>query len=172
MGSVAETRLALGELACDSGRPNAAEQFAQAALKVFQAQNEPNEQILAAVLLSRSLLDQGKLKDAAAALEVPLKLAEKNSDLTTRLSLTVAHANVLAATNDLARAERTARRVLAEAPQDLFQLRLEALLTLAEIQCKGKNAAQGRERLREVASAAKEKGFELMVRKALVAGGR
>jgi serine/threonine protein kinase/tetratricopeptide (TPR) repeat protein len=171
MGSAAETRLALGELSCNSGLPNEAEQLAWAALQVFQAQNEPNEQILAAVLLSRSLIEQGKPKDAATALEVPLKLAEKNSDLTTRLSLTLARAKVLAATNDLARAERTARRVLAEAPQDLFRIRLEASLTLAEIQCKGGSAAQGRKRLQEVASAAKEKGFELMVRKARVAGG-
>ena len=171
MGSAAETRLALGELACNSGRPSEAEQFARAAWKVFRAQNEPNEQILAAVLLSRSLIEQGKLTDAAAALEVPLKLAEKKSDLTTRLSLTLAHANVLAATNNLARAEHTARRVLVEAPQDLFRLRLEASLTLAEIQCKGKNAGQGRERIQEVERAAKEKGFEMVVRRARAAGG-
>ncbi|MGD0297666.1 MAG: protein kinase [Bryobacteraceae bacterium] len=171
MGSAAETRLALGELACNSGRANEAEQFARAALKVFQAQNEPHEQILAAILLSRSLIEQGKLKDAAAALEVPLKLAEKNSDLPTRLSLMVADANVVGASNDLVRAGRVARRVLAEAPRDLFRLRLEASLSLGEIQCKGKNVAQGRERLQEVARAAKEKGFELIVRKALAAGG-
>lgn len=177
MGSAAETRLALGELASNSGHPNEAEQFARAALKVFQAQNEPNERISAAVLLSRSLLEQGRSKDAAAALEAPLKLAEKNSDLTTRLVLKLAQANVLGATNDLVRAERAGRQVLAEAPQDLFRLRLEASLSLAEIQCKGKNAAQGRERLQEVAKAAREKGFELIASKALagdwwlVAGG-
>jgi hypothetical protein len=36
---------------------------------------------------------------------------------------------------------------------------------LAEIQCKEKNLTQGRERLLGVERAAKEKGFELVVRR-------
>jgi eukaryotic-like serine/threonine-protein kinase len=166
MGSAAQTRLALAELDCDSGRAAEAEQLARAALQVFQTQNEPDDQIFAAAVLSRSLLEQGKLADAAASLEAPLKLAEKSSDVATRLSLALAHADLLAATHHLDAAERAARRVLAEAPKDLFRLRLEASLTLARIQTQGKNAAQGRERLQEVSRAAREKGFELIARQA------
>jgi eukaryotic-like serine/threonine-protein kinase len=166
MGSAAQTRLALAELDCNSGRSNEAEQLARAAIQVFRAQNEPDNQIFAAAWLSRSLLEQGKLADAAASLEAPLKLAEKSSDVTTRLSLALAHADVLAATNHLDAAERAARRVLAEAPKDLFRLRLEASLTLAEIQTKGKNAALAQKRLQEVSKAAREKGFELIARQA------
>jgi tetratricopeptide (TPR) repeat protein len=168
-GSVAETRLALAELACNSGRPGEAEPLAQDAMKVFEAQNEPDAEIVAATLLSRSLLEQGKVKDAAASLEVPLKRAEKSSDVTTRLSLMLAHANVLAAGNERALAERAARRVLAEAPKDMFRLRLEASLTLGEIQIKEKHAAQGRQRLEEVSRLAREKGFDLIARKASAA---
>jgi serine/threonine protein kinase/tetratricopeptide (TPR) repeat protein len=168
MGSAAETRLALAELDCDSGRPGDAEPLARSALEAFQAQNEPDHQIFAAAVLSRSLLLQEKPAEAAASLETPLKLAEKSSDVTTRLSLAVAHANVLAATNHIAAAERAARRVLAEAPKDLFRLRLEASLALAEIQTKGKNAEPGRARLQEVSKAAREKGFELIARQATV----
>jgi serine/threonine protein kinase/tetratricopeptide (TPR) repeat protein len=169
MGSAAETRLALAELDCDSGRPHEAEPLARAALKVFQEQNEPNNQIFGAAVLSRSLVEQGKLKEAAASLETPLKLAEKSSDVTTRLSLALAHADVLAATKDFAAAERAARRALAEAPKDLFRLRLEASFTLAEIQTKGKNGAQGRRRLEEVSKAARDKGFELIAHQASAA---
>jgi len=166
MGSSAETRLALAQLDCDSGRANEAEPLARAALQVFQSQNEPNDEIFAATVLSRSLLLKGKPADAAASLEAPLKLAEKSSDLTTRLLLALAHSNVLAATNHLPAAERAAQQVLAGAPKDLFRLRLEASLTLAEIQIQGKNAAQGRARLQEVSRMAREKGFELIARQA------
>jgi ATP/maltotriose-dependent transcriptional regulator MalT len=166
MGSAAETRLALAELACDTGRSNEAKQLARDARKVFQAQNQAHDEILAAALLSRPLLDQGKLAEAAASLDVLLKVSEKISDVTTRLSLTLAHANVLAGAKDLAAAERAARKVLAEAPKDLVWLRLEASLTLAEIQSKGKNAAEGHRRLQEVSRAAREKGFELIVHQA------
>lgn len=166
LGSVAETHLALAQLFCDSGRANEAEQLARAALRAFQEQKEPNYQILAATLVSRSLLEQGKPQEAAASIEAPLRLATKSSDLTTRLSATLAHAEVLAATKHLPAAEGAARRVLAEAPKDLVLLRLEASLTLAEIQTRGANAAQGRQRLQEVARAAKSKGFELIARRA------
>jgi len=170
MGSAAETRLALAELDCDSGRASEAEQLARSALQVFQTQNEPNGEISAATLLSRSLLEQAKLEEAAQSLEAPLKLAAKDSDLTDRLTLALAQAKVLAARKDFSAAERTARRALAEAPKDLFRLRLEASLTLGEIQMKGKNTAPGRQRLQEVSRSAKEKGFELIARQASTLG--
>jgi serine/threonine protein kinase/tetratricopeptide (TPR) repeat protein len=165
-GSIAETRLALAELACESGRPNEAEPLARAAMEAYRTEKQPDEEILAAAMLSRSLLEQGKAEEAASTLEAPLKLAGKGSDVTARLSLEVAHANVLAATNHLALADRAVRLVLTEAPKDLFRVRLEASLALAEIQCKEKNLTQGRERLQEVERAAKEKGFEMVSRRA------
>ena len=166
LGSAAETRLALAELDCDSGRANQAEQLARAAVNIFQAQHEPDDEIFATAMLSRALLAQGKIQEAGAILEAPLKAGKKSSDVTTRLSVVLAQASVLEATNDLAGAERAARRVLAEAPKDLFELRLEASLTLADIQSKGKNRAQGRRRLQETSKSAKEKGFELIARRA------
>jgi hypothetical protein len=80
----------------------------------------------------------------------------------------LAEAGVLEARNDLTAAERAVRQVLAEAPKDLFKLRLEASLRLAEIQSKG-NRALGRRRLQEISSSAKEKGFELIARRASAA---
>ncbi len=171
MESSAETRLALAELDCDSGRALEAEPLARAAILVFQSQNEPNDEIFAAAVLSRSLLLEGKQAEAAAMLVAPLKLAEKSADVSTRLSLALAHANVLAATNHLTVGEHVAQRVIAAAPKDLLQLRLEASLTLGEIQMKGRNAAPGRARLQQVSRTAREKGFELIARQASAASG-
>lgn len=165
-GSIAETRLALAELACDSGHPNEAEPLARAAMTTYQTQKQPDDEIVAAALLSRSLLEQGKSGAAAASLEAPLKLANRSSDVTARMSLDLAHAKVLAATDHVVSGELLAQRVLAEAPKDLFRVRLEAALTLAEIETKGKNAASGRQHLQEVSRTAREKGFELIARRA------
>ncbi|HUA19874.1 MAG TPA: protein kinase [Bryobacteraceae bacterium] len=166
IGSVAETHLALAELAYETGRANDAEQLARDALSVFRAQKEPNDEMFAAAFLSRSLVEQGKLLEAAASLEDPLKLAAKSSDVTTRLSVNLAHANVLAAAKRLVAAERAARQVLAEAPKDLVRLRLEASLSLAKIEIRGTNPESGRQRLQQVSRIAREKGFELIARKA------
>jgi serine/threonine protein kinase/tetratricopeptide (TPR) repeat protein len=172
IGSAAETRVALGELACNSGRGGEAEQLARAALKAFESQRETNDLVSAAALLSRALLEQGKTEEAARALNGKQALAEKNSDLTTRLFFALAQAEVLAATDELGAAERAAGRVLAQAPKDFFRLRLEASLTLAEIECRGKKRAQGLERLEGVARAAKEKGFGLIGRRVVEIRGR
>jgi tetratricopeptide (TPR) repeat protein len=166
MESAAATRVALAELDCDSGRAGEAEALTRAAMQVFEEQKEPNDEMFAAAILSRSLLEQGKREEAAAVLEAPLKLAEKSSTVTARLSVILAHAEVLAATNHLTSAERAARLALAEAPKDLFHLRLEASLALAEIQTKGMSAAEGRRRFEEVARTAQAKGFELIARRA------
>lgn len=139
-------------------------------MKVFQTQNEPHAEISAAAVLSRSLVEQGKGHEAAAGLKTPLKLAEKSSDLTTRLSLIIAQANALAAAGDLAAAERAARRELDEAPKDLFRLRLEASLSLAEIQAKEKKATQANRGFQEASRVAKEKGFELIAHRPSVSG--
>jgi len=99
-------------------------------------------------------------------LQAPLKLAAEGSDVTTRLSVTLARANVLAATKHWDGAQRAARQVLAEAPKNLVALRLEASLTLAEIEIHGTNPPQGIQRLREVSRSASKKGFALIARKA------
>jgi tetratricopeptide (TPR) repeat protein len=169
MGNAAESRLALAELDCDSGRAKEGEQLALDAVHTFQTQHEPDDEIFATAMLSRALLEQGKIQEAGAMLEAPMKAVKKSSDVTTRLTLTLAEAGVLEARNDLTAAERAVRQVLAEAPKDLFKLRLEASLRLAEIQSKGKNRGLGRRRLQEISRSAREKGFELIARRASAA---
>jgi hypothetical protein len=162
----------LAEFACDSGHPKEAEPLERAAMKTYQDQNQPDDEMVAAALLSRSLVGQGKREEAAASLEAPLKLAQRGSDVSARLSLALAHANVLAAMAHPGEAEVIARRVLAEAPKDLFRVRLEASLTLGNVETNGKNPAQGRQRLLEVSRTAGEKGFELIARHASETGPR
>ena len=75
-------------------------------------------------------------------------------------------ARVLAASKDIAGAERIAQQIVAQTAGRLFRLHLEASLVLGEIQTKGKNAAAGRKRLKQLAATARASHFELIARKA------
>jgi tetratricopeptide (TPR) repeat protein len=169
-GSVAEAKLPLAELACDSNRGAAAEKFAQDAVQEFQRENESDAQILALALLSRALVQQGKIGEAQGAVAKGKILSAKSSDVATHLVFEIDNAYVLAAGNDSSGAERLAKSALAEANKLGFvQTELEASLALGEIQMKGHNPAAGRILLQQVAKDARAKGFALIAKKASVA---
>ena len=121
-------------------------------------------------LLSRSLLQQGKLEDARKAIARALILSKKSSDVTVRLPLAIQNAYAQAAANNLPEAERFARNVLVEANKLGFvRIELEASLAIGEIQLQGRNPTLGRKRLEETEITARSKGFELIARKASAA---
>jgi serine/threonine protein kinase/tetratricopeptide (TPR) repeat protein len=169
-GTAAEAQVALGELDCDSGQASEAETLARAAIQEFQAERETDREIQSEALLSRSLLQQGKLEDAQRAIARALALSKKSSDVTVRLPLAIQDAYTQAAAKDLPEAERLTRNVLVEANKLGFvRIELEASLAIGEIQMKGKNPTLGRERLEATGKAAHSKGFELIARKASTA---
>jgi serine/threonine protein kinase/tetratricopeptide (TPR) repeat protein/TolB-like protein len=165
-GSAAETRLALAELACETGRPAEAEQLARSALEEFQKQKQPDHAISASALLARSFLQQGKVAEGAQAMGKGEEAGRVIPNLRVRLSVALDRAHVLAATNDLAGAERAARQVSAKTKGSLVRLNLEADLLLAKIETK-RDAVKGRKLLLELASVAHSKGYELIARRAL-----
>ena len=169
-GLEAEAQLALGELDCDSGQAAEAETLARAAIQEFRVEREPDPEIQSEVLLSRSLLQQGKLEDAQKAIARALTLSKKSSDVTVRLPLAIQNAYTQAAAKDLPDAERLARNVAMEAHKLGFvRIELEASLTLGEIQLQGTNPTLGRKRLEETEKTARSGGFELIARKASAA---
>jgi eukaryotic-like serine/threonine-protein kinase len=169
-GDVAATKLALAELNCDSGKAAEAESQAREALETFHAQAYTNAEISAQTVLSRSLLQQGKINEASTALAAALRLAEKNRDVTLRMPLNLAHAYVLAAVTNFAAAESSARQVLGQARHlGFLQLQLEASLALGEIQMQRGHPDMGRKQLEETENTARARGFELIARKARAA---
>ncbi len=169
-GTVAEAQVALGELDCDSGQASGAETLARAAIQEFQTEREADREIQSEALLSRSLLQQGKLEDTQKAITRALTLSYKSSDVTVRLPLLIQNAYTRAAARDLPEGERLARNVLVEANKlGLVRIELEGALALGEIQLQGKNPALGRKRLEETEKSARSKGFELIARQASAA---
>ena len=169
-GLAAEAQVAWGELDCDSGQASEAETLARAAIQEFRAEREADSEIQSEALLSRSLLQQGKLEDSQKAMARALTLSKRSSDVTIRLPLAIQNAYTQAAAKDLADAERLARNAQVEAKKLGFvRIELEASLAIGEIQLKGKNPTLGRKRLEETETTARSKGFELIARKASAA---
>ena len=73
----AETRLALAELDCDSGKGAEAEQLSRTAIEAFRADAYADQEIFAQSMLSRSLLQQGKVDEARAAIAEAVRLSKK-----------------------------------------------------------------------------------------------
>jgi len=163
----AETQLALAGLDLDSGRASDAEQIAKIALREFEKQKEPEQEIYAEITLSRSLLQQGKIRDANDCIVKALILSKKSPDIFSRLTLTLNRATILAATKDMLGAENAARQVLSQTERlGLLRLHLEASLALGEVQMQSKNPEVGRKRLKETETTARSKGFNLVAQRA------
>jgi tetratricopeptide (TPR) repeat protein len=168
----AETRLALAELDCDSGKGAEAEQLSRTAVEAFRADAYADQEIFAQSILSRSLLQQGKVDDARAAIAEAVRLSEKSRDVTVRIPVMLDHANFMAAGKKLAEGEKAAQQALTQARKlGLFRLQLEASLTLGQIEMQAKNPAAARARLQALEKSARARGFELIAQKAANANG-
>ena len=163
----AETRLALAELDCDSGKGAEAEQLSRTAVEAFRADAYADEEIFAQSVLSRSLLQQGKVDEARAAIAEAVRLSERSQDVTVRIPVMLDHANFMAAGKKLGEAGKAAQQALTQAHNlSLFRLQLEASLTLGQIEMQAKHPAAARVRLHTLEKSARAKGFELIARKA------
>ena len=163
----AETRLALAELDCDSGKGSEAEQLSRVAVEAFRADAYTDAEIFAQSILSRALLQQGKVDDARSAITEAVRLSEKSQDVTVRIPVILDQAYVTAAGKNLGKAEITAQKALTRARSlGLFRLQLEASLALGQIEMTEPNPAAGRARLHALEKSARAKGFELIARKA------
>jgi len=163
----AETRLALAELDCDSGKGAEAEQLSRTAVEAFRADAYADQEIFAQSMLSRSLLQQGKVDEARPAITEAVRLSEKSQDVTVRIPVMLDHANFMAAGKKLVEAGKVAQQALTQARNlGLFRLQLEASLTLGQIEMQARNPAAARARLHTLEKSARAKGFELIARKA------
>jgi eukaryotic-like serine/threonine-protein kinase len=168
----AKTQLALAELDCDSGKGAEAEQLSRAAVETFRADAYTDEESLAESMVSKALLQQGKLEEARSAMAEAVRLSQKSQDVLVRIPVMIDQAYLLAAGDNVGGATVTAQDALTQARSlDLFRLQLEASLALGEIQMQERNPELGRKRLEDTEENASSKGFELIAQKASTAHG-
>jgi tetratricopeptide (TPR) repeat protein len=165
-GSAAETQLALAELTYDSGRLKDAEALVRAAFAEFRTEKEPVQEIAALGLLSRALLDQGRISEARESIGEALRLWKETPEVIRGLSLRIDNAYLLAASKRTADGEGAARQAMAEALKlGLIRLYLEASLALGKTELRS-SRGEGRARLQGLAKDARARGFVLIAQEA------
>ncbi len=165
--NITATRVAIAELAIEEGHPGAAERPAREARDEFQKVHKSDDQVNAAAVLVRALLAGGKNDDASKEAGGTAPLAAKNQNLSVKLAFDVAMARAQAASRKTGAAETILKGALAKATKSGFVgYQLESRLALEEIELKSGKSAASRARLEQLQKDAKEKGFDLIARKA------
>jgi tetratricopeptide (TPR) repeat protein len=155
------SRSEAARVASSQGRDTDAVKAAREAAETFAAIGQNDREAIARARLARALLAAGDLAASADALARAETLAARSYSLTTRAETILARACL-----DAARGEsRNAIHPLEAATLDArrrgaLPLELESRLLQGEIEMAGHGVAQGRARLRDLARAARAKGYE------------
>ncbi|MFY9842760.1 MAG: tetratricopeptide repeat protein [Terriglobales bacterium] len=165
--TVATTQVAIAELAIEEGHPGAAERPARESRDEFQRTHKGDDQITATAVLAGALLAGGRNDDAFKEVTNTAPMASKSQNLSAQLGFAVARARSEAASGKIGAAKTILKDALAKATRSGYVGdQLECRLALEEMELKsGKNPAS-RARLDQLQKDAKEKGFDLIARKA------
>jgi serine/threonine protein kinase/tetratricopeptide (TPR) repeat protein len=165
--TIGATRVAIAELAVEEGHPDAAEGPAREARDEFQKRHKGDGQTLAAAALARALLASGKNGDALKEVGNAVPIAAKSQNLSVQLAFAVIRARTESASQQTGPAKTILREALAKATRSGYVGdQLESRLALEEIELKSGKSAASRARLDQLQKDAKEKGFDLIARKA------
>jgi eukaryotic-like serine/threonine-protein kinase len=165
--TAAATKVAMAELAVEEGHADAAEQSAREAREEFQTAHRDDDQVTASAALARALLAEGKNADALREIEKSAPIAAKSQNLIVQLTFAAAKATSEAASKQAAAAKTTLKQALLKATKSGYLgHQLEFRLALEELDLKSGKSAASRVRIEQLQSEAKEKGFDLIARKA------
>ncbi len=178
---VAESQVELAQLDLEEGHSAVAESMVRKAIPEFEKENADPDSANAYLLLSRVLLQQGKLDKARDALAMAAKLGRSSPDPALKLPLAIQHARLeiapdarleIAPVNHpqsgvaLPAARRELQTVAASAAKlGYYGIQCEARLELSELEAK-MNPDAGRAQLTSLAAEARRRGLELVARKA------
>lgn len=167
-----ETQEELAELDLLQGHPRNAEPVLRSVIADFEKQHADPDATSAYTLLSRVLLAQGKVEDAASAIKRASELNPSTADPALVLPLSIQRARVSAALGN-----RGSANFLAQARQDLrstvstarklgyYTLEGEARVALAELEMKT-SPSPARAQLSSLMTEAHSRGLELLAHKA------
>jgi serine/threonine protein kinase/tetratricopeptide (TPR) repeat protein len=165
--NVTGTNASLAALAIEENHATDAEVNARKALGEFAMAHKSDDEVTSATILVRALLAKGTTDVAVKELSNISPLAAKNQNLAVQLEFALAKARVEAASGKLGQAEQTLKAALAKATRwGYLGYQLEARLALAEVDLKAGKASAARSSLAQLQKEAKDKGFDLIARKA------
>ena len=163
----ANIRVAFAQSSIEEGHPTEAiEPLRQAIADLKELKSEDDEASTYPVL-ARALLLAGNPAEALKVIESGASVASKSRDRMVQFSFAIAEAQVKAANGQIASADESLTRIIAETKKDGFVgYELEARLALAEIQLRSARTATAQARLAAVEKDARTKGFLLIAHKA------
>lgn len=169
----AHLRLQLAELFLDGGKSAEAETLARRSAKIFEEARAWRYMAEANLVLSRSLIAQGRIEEARQRVEqlMAAAAASHNKELELKGGITAARIQA-ASTNaaDVSESIKRLNRVIADATAASYEgVVLEARLALGETEMNSENRAEGRFHLELLERDAGKGGFELIARKAATA---
>ena len=166
--NVLSTHVAMANLAIEEGHASEAETPAREAVEEFGRDHKNDDQVGAASVLMRALLAQNKTDEAVKELGKISPLAAKDQNLAVQLDFALARARVEAASGKINPAKATVKEGLAKATKAGYAgYQLEFRLVSEELESRGGGkSAASRARLEQLQKDAKEKGFDLIARKA------
>lgn len=171
---VAESQVELAGVAIEDGHPEQAEPLLRSALAEFDKEKSDPDSSSAYVLLSRSLLMQGKLQEAREASKRAVDLSLTSSDPSLKLPAEIQQARVDMAANDTSSNSSAFKRlqsVTATAKKlNYYSIEGQARLLMSELQLKA-NASLGQRQLKALASESRNRGLGLLARQAEAAVG-
>jgi len=135
----------------------------------FRRQKITDGEIEAEITLSRGIIQQGNVAEAAALLRQTTILSAKSFDPTVRFEVTLANAHL----RTVLRRFKDARRSLVPALQranaiGCVRCQLDARLELGKIEIQAGNTERGHAQLRDLADEARRRGFRLIAERAKV----
>jgi len=171
--NAAESRLYLANLDLEEQRPAEAEQIATASAQQFHEDKSAADEAAANEVEARSLLAQGKITEAQAAIDRARALAQGSSNLPLRFDISATSARVRMAEKpppnpsssmkvkkDLASSLSIAHKC------GYFEYEYKQGLVLGEVEGQSGEERQGRARLERIIGEANQKGFGLIARDA------
>ncbi|MGB0103960.1 MAG: tetratricopeptide repeat protein, partial [Candidatus Sulfotelmatobacter sp.] len=165
--TIVSTRVAIAELAIEEGHPDAAEVRARETRDEFEKRHKSDDQISATVALVRALLAEGKNADAFKEVAKTTPIAAKSQNLSVQLAFATATARTESASQQTGMAKTLLKEALVKATRSGYVGdQLESRLAFEEIELKSGKSAASRARLEQLQKDAKEKGFDLIARKA------
>jgi hypothetical protein len=151
----------------EEGHFGAAEKPALEARDEFRKAHKNDEQVAATSVLVAALLADGKNDDALKEVSKAAPIAAKSQNLSTRLGFAIAMARADAASQKTGAAKTVLNDAFAKATRfSYLGDQLEARLALEEVESKSTKSPASRARLEQLQKDAKEKGFNLIARKA------
>ena len=165
--TIAATRVAIAELAVEEGHPDAAAGPALEARDAFQKAHKSDDQITATVALVGALLARGKKDEALNEARKTAPIVARSQNLSVQLAFAAARARAEGDSQHTAEAKTLLKEALVRAAKSGYVGdQLESRLVLEEIELKSGKSAASRARLDQLQKEAKEKGFDLIARKA------